>query len=136
MSHRARILLVSANPELHRIMELVASTCNFAFRSIESPKHGITAMMSEKVDCAIFDLDTVPNPRHKAVAKQKVKETGIPVLLLNDSPNGDPNAHLAGAPVKLELIVKFVMDHVERVKKNSNGGFLGKVSGLFRLRRA
>ncbi|GAB4350652.1 MAG: hypothetical protein Kow0099_34350 [Candidatus Abyssubacteria bacterium] len=134
MSRRASILLVSSNPELHRVMELVASTCSFVLRSIESPKAGIMALRSDKPDCAIFDLDTLRNPRQKTVAKEKVKESGIPVLLLNDSPNGDPTAHLAGTPVKLEPIVKFVMDHVERVRKNSTGGFMGRLSGLLRLK--
>lgn len=133
MVKQSSILLVSSNPELHRTLELIASTCNSRFLGAENAKIGVGIVDSGKPDCVIFDLETLHNPKHKSVVKKRLEESRLPTLLLNDNENGVQRPGGKNTPVKLEPIVKFIMDTTERSRRK-NGGILRRVLSFCGLR--
>ncbi|RJP22247.1 MAG: hypothetical protein C4520_08600 [Candidatus Abyssobacteria bacterium SURF_5] len=131
MKKQSNILLVSANPDLHRTLEIVASTCSSRFFGAENAKKGMGLLVSSEMDCVIFDLATLPNPRHKQVVRRKIEKAGVPTLWLNDGSNGNGGSQ---GSQKIEPIVKFVMDTCERVGNASNGNFLRRFFSVLHRR--
>lgn len=127
MSNHGAILLVSDNPELHQVLEIIASTYGFSFLGAENAKKGFGLLKSTKLDCMIFDLEIFGNYRKRTLAKKKLGGTGIPTLVLNDHNNGDQYRADLRSPVKIEPIAKFLMDHRDRLSRASSGGFLRRL---------
>ena len=127
------VLLVSRNPELHRTLHLVTSTYNYKLVGTEDPKKGVIILKSNAPDCVIFDLESLRDPKHKNYAKKRVEESGVPALVLNDNDNGDIPRNPS---MKLEPIVKFVMDNCGNNRQESNGGFVGKIFSFLKFKRA
>jgi hypothetical protein len=130
MKKQNSVLLVSPNPDLHRTLELVASTYNSRFLGAESAKKGVGLIATGEPNCVIFDLATLANPRHKEVIKEKVKKIGVPTLWLNDGTNGTPRT-----TQKLEPLVKFIMDNCSGIGGSATGNILRRLLVACRLQR-
>ncbi|RJP67525.1 MAG: hypothetical protein C4532_14515 [Candidatus Abyssobacteria bacterium SURF_17] len=133
MANRGSVLLVSGNPELHRILELVASTYNLSCMGTENVREGVGFLRSNEPDCIVFDLNIVSNHKQRSIVKKKLEEKDVPVLFLNENGNGTPSRN--HAPLKIEPIVKFVMDSCDGACRLSKGGLGRRLLGLLRLRR-
>lgn len=131
MKKQNNVLLISSNHDLHRTLELVASTCHSRFLGAETAKKGVNLIVAGEPDCVIFDLSTLPNAKHKQLVKEKVGKIGVPTLWLNDNGNG---IHHPGNSQKLEPMVKFIMDTCESGHAKPATGLLGRFfsSRLFR----
>ena len=136
MAHHGNILLVSSNPEAHRLLELIASTYNFGIVGAENAKSGINLMRACEPDCVIFDFELLVNQRQKVTAKKKLDESGVPILILNNNGNGTHPKIDGRTPLRVEPMVRFVADTRERLNRRSHGGFLNRLPLLGRLRRA
>lgn len=135
MPKRSSVLLVSTNAELHRTLHLVTSTYNFRLVGTEDPKKGVVILKSNAPNCVIFDLQSLREPKHKNYAKRKIEESGVPALLLNDNDNGTEYGHPENGSLKLEPIVKFIMDNCSLSRQESNGGLVGRLFSFLRLKR-
>ncbi|UCD57524.1 MAG: hypothetical protein JSV16_17280 [Candidatus Hydrogenedentota bacterium] len=136
MTNRSNLLLVSANPELHRTLEIIASTYNFRFLGTEKVKTGASFFKSHKLECVIFDLEVLPDYRQRVIVKKELVESGVPILFLNDNGNGVQYQDEVRTPLKIEPIVKFVLDVRGGLHQRSNGGILNRLLSLCRFRRA
>lgn len=138
MTKRRSILVVSRNPELHRVLELIASTYNFRCVGAENAKKGVGLLASDEPDCVIFDFETLKSQRQKALAKKRLEGNGVPVMFLNENGNGS-GLHTRGpenTPLKIEPIVKFIIDNCGENGQASNGGFFNRLLSFCRLRRS
>lgn len=133
MIKRSNVLLVSNDPDLHRTLEIIASTYNCKCTGAEDPKTGVRLLLSGRSGCVIFDLQIVKNERHKAFAKQKIRESGLPHLILNDNQNG--SSYRANEPLKIEPIVKFVMNNCNGANLSS-GGVFSKLFSRLKTKKA
>lgn len=138
MAKRRSILAVSPNPELHRVLELITSTYNFRCMGAETAKKGVGLLASDKPDCVIFDFDTLKNQRQRAAAKKRLEESGVPVLFMNENGNGSTfdNQGAAHTPLKIEPIVKFIIDNCGENGRVSNAGLFRRLLSVCGLRRA
>ncbi len=134
MAKRSCVLLVSPNAELHRTLHLVTSTYNFKLVGTEDPKKGVGILKSNVPNCVIFDLQSLRDPKHKNYAKRKVEESGVPSLLLNDNDDGAEYGRPENGSVKLEPIVKFIMDNCRNSQQELNGGFVGRFFSFLKLK--
>ncbi len=135
MTKRRSILVVSHNPELHRVLELIASTYNFRCMGAETAKKGVGLLSTDHPDCVIFDFETLKNQRQRALARKRLEGNGVPVLFLNENGNGVHTRGPENTPLKIEPIVKFILDNCGKNSRSSNGGFFNRLLSLVRLRR-
>jgi hypothetical protein len=117
-------------------LELIASTYNFRCVGAENAKKGVSLLASDEPDCVIFDFETLKNQRQRATAKKRFEGNGVPVLFLNENGNDLHTQGQANTPLKIEPIVKFIIDNCGKDGRTSNGGFLKRLLSLCRLWRA
>jgi hypothetical protein len=135
MANRGSILLVSTNPELHQVLEIITSTYDLKFLGAEGAASGIDLFRSKGPISVIFDLDILRDHRQRTLFKKKFNDSGVPVLFLNDGENGIANHGNSQKPLKLEAIVKFVADSRNGTQKTSSRGLVSRLLTLCRLRR-
>jgi len=134
MAKCGTILLVSSNPELHQVMEPLASTYNLSLIGAENAKEGLTFFKLGDPDCIVFDLRVLNDGERRTRAKNKLKTSGIPILFLNDSRANIRRRDGFIPPISLEPIVKFVGEQSEKLCAGSSGGFWNRLIGRMRLR--
>jgi DNA-binding NtrC family response regulator len=127
MGNRGSILVVSSDPELHRILEIISSTYSFKFREAGDAKTGLGLFNSSKPDCVIFDLKTLPDQRRRDMIKKKLEESRTPIMFLNDTENG--TAHSAGptSSLRIDPLVNFIKSNHDRCCKVTHRSFFGRV---------
>ncbi|MBI4831545.1 MAG: hypothetical protein HY801_08315 [Candidatus Lindowbacteria bacterium] len=135
MMNRGSILLVSTNPELHQVLEIIASTYNLRFLGADAAGAGIDLFKAKVPNCVIFDLDVLRDYRHRTLLKKKIGESGVPVLFLNDNENGAVHQGNSQKSLKLEPIVKFVVDSQNGARRTGNQGLVSRLLTFCRLRR-
>ncbi|MBI5116206.1 hypothetical protein HZA56_07000 [Candidatus Poribacteria bacterium] len=134
MASHGSVLLVSSNPELHQVLEIIASTYNLKFLGADAAGAGVDLFKSKTPECVIFDLETLRDNRQRTLLKKRLGESEIPVLYLNDNGNGHQGGQQKS--LKLEPIVKFVVDCRNSMEKASGRGLMTRLLTLCRLRRA
>jgi hypothetical protein len=135
MASHGSVLLVSANPELHQVLEIIASTYNLKFLGADAAGAGVDLFKSKRPECVIFDLETLRDNRQRTLLKKRLGESEIPVLYLNDNDNGNGHQGSPQKSLKLEPIVRFVVDCRNGAEKASSRGLMTRLLSFCKLRR-
>jgi len=127
MANRTSILVVSTDSELHRILEIIASTYRFTFQEAGDVKTGLGLFNSGRPDCVIFDLKTLPDKRRRDMIKKKFEENRTPIMFLNDNENGTAQNLSSNSSLRIEPLVKFIKSHHDRCCKVANHSLFGRI---------
>lgn len=121
------ILLISRDLELHRFLEIVASTYNCTILEADNAEEGLKILQTRKPTSVIFDLNLLSNPSTRIRLKKSLQASEVPILFLHDGENGDRHHDDSCGSFEVEPIVQFVLNNQDKTQRNQKTGLLKRL---------